>query len=104
MMRAYAETDRCRADFLLGYFGEEVTGRCGVCDNCRSGAAEEATAVSVDTPFPVQSVVRHEEFGEGTVTDVEEDRLTVLFEDVGYRTLALAVVEDNDLLRPAAGA
>jgi ATP-dependent DNA helicase RecQ len=98
MMRAYAETDRCRADFLLGYFGEEVTGRCGVCDNCRSGAAEEAAAVVVDTPFPVQSVVRHEEFGEGTVTDVEEDRLTVLFEDVGYRTLSARLVEDHALL------
>ncbi len=98
MMRAYAETDRCRADFLLGYFGEEVTRRCGVCDNCRSGVAEEAAVVPTDVPFPVQSQVRHEEFGEGTVTDVEEDRLTVLFEDVGYRTLSVRLVQDNRLL------
>ena len=98
MMRAYAETDRCRADFLLGYFGEEVTRRCGVCDNCRSGSAEQAALVTADVPFPVQSQVRHEEFGEGTVTDVEDDRLTVLFEDVGYRTLSTRLVEDNDLL------
>ncbi len=98
MMRAYCETDRCRADFMLAYFGEEVTGLCGVCDNCRSGSAEEATVEAADAPFPVQSLVRHEEFGEGTVTDVEEDRLTVLFEDVGYRTLSSRLVEENQLL------
>ena len=98
MMRAYAETDRCRAEFLLGYFGEEAEHRCGVCDTCSSGAAEESGSVAVDAPFPVQSAVRHEEFGDGTVTDVEDDRLTVLFEDVGYRTLSTRLVEDNDLL------
>ena len=98
MMRAYCETDRCRADFLLGYFGEEIRDRCGVCDNCRSGTAEDAAVEADHAPFPVQSVVRHEEFGEGTVTDVEDDRLTVLFEDVGYRTLSARLVEENALL------
>ena len=98
MMRAYCETDRCRADFLLGYFGEELRDCCGVCDSCRSGMAEETAVVADHCPFPVQSVVRHEEFGEGTVTDVEEDRLTVLFEDVGYRTLSARLVEEHSLL------
>jgi ATP-dependent DNA helicase RecQ len=56
--------------------------------------------VAADAPFPVQSVVHHEEFGDGTVTDVEDDRLTVLFEDVGYRTLSTKLVEENDLLTP----
>ena len=100
MMRAYAETDRCRSEFLLAYFGEETTGLCGVCDNCRAGTAEESE-VAADVPFPVQSAVRHEEFGEGTVTDVEEDRLTVLFDDVGYRTLSARLVEENHLLTTA---
>ena len=100
MMRAYAETDRCRAEFLLGYFGEEAERRCGVCDACRSGTAEESEAVAADAPFPVQRAVRHEEFGEGTVTDVEDDRLTVLFEDAGYRTLSARLVAENDLLTP----
>ncbi len=31
----------------------------------------------------------------------EEDRVTVLFSEVGYRTLALDVVERNDLLESA---
>ncbi len=29
---------------------------------------------------------------------VEPDRLTVLFKEVGYKTLALAAVRQNDLL------
>jgi ATP-dependent DNA helicase RecQ len=44
--------------------------------------------------------VRHEEFGPGVVTDLEEDRLTVLFDDVGYRTLSLEVVAEQELLVP----
>jgi ATP-dependent DNA helicase RecQ len=32
------------------------------------------------------------------VMRVEDDRLVVLFEEVGYKTLALAAVLDNDLL------
>ena len=99
MMRAYAETTRCRGAFLLAYFGDPARDRCGTCDNCRSGhAADEAQ--DADTPFPVQSAVRHPEFGDGTVTDVTEDRVTVLFEDVGYRTLALDVVAQRELLVP----
>ena len=31
---------------------------------------------------------------------VEDDRLVVLFDEVGYKTLALAAVMANDLLRP----
>ncbi len=99
MMRAYAETERCRAEFLVGYFGERVE-RCGVCDTCRAGTApppvDEAAA-----PFVLQSRVRHDDFGTGVVTDLESDRVTVLFDAVGYRTLALDVVEGQGLLVPA---
>ena len=30
---------------------------------------------------------------------VEDDRIVVLFEEVGYKTLAVAAVLENDLLR-----
>jgi ATP-dependent DNA helicase RecQ len=100
MMRAYAETDRCRSAFMLGYFGAEVRDRCGICDNCTAGVAPEEHQ-ETDAPYAVQDRVRHEEFGVGTVTDVEEDRITVLFEDVGYRTLALDAVEERGLLEQA---
>ncbi|NYG56046.1 RecQ family ATP-dependent DNA helicase [Nocardioides perillae] len=100
MVRAYAETDRCRADFLLSYFGERLDAPCGQCDTCVAGTAADR----VDErrlAFVPQQRVRHEEFGEGTVTDAEEDTVTVLFEDVGYRTLAVAVVQEHGLLEPA---
>jgi ATP-dependent DNA helicase RecQ len=31
----YADESACRAAFLASYFGEEVEGRCGLCDRCR---------------------------------------------------------------------
>jgi ATP-dependent DNA helicase RecQ len=33
---------------------------------------------------------------------VEDDRLVVLFEEVGYKTLAMAAVTENGLLRARA--
>ena len=100
MMRGYAETDRCRSAFLVGYFGEQLDEVCGICDTCEAGLAEPLVTARGGR-FAVQARVEHEEFGMGTVTDVEEDRITVLFEDVGYRTLSLEVVEEQDLLVPA---
>jgi ATP-dependent DNA helicase RecQ len=97
MMRAFAETDRCRAEFLLRYFGDEAADRCGSCDNCRDGVAA-ATVSDTDAAYPLQSRVAHEEFGAGLVTDLEDDRITVLFDDVGYRTLSLEVIEEQGLL------
>lgn len=48
--------------------------------------------------------VEHPQFGTGAVVDVEGGRITVLFEDVGYRTLDAAIVEERGLLgRPQAG-
>lgn len=100
MLRTYAETDRCRMAFLVGYFGEPFEERCGVCDNCRAGVAP-APADDRSGPFALQAHVLHEEFGAGVVTDVEDDRLTVLFDEVGYRTLSRELVMAERLLRPA---
>ena len=41
MMRAYAETDGCRRQFLLGYFGEDLPEPCGNCDGCANAAARD---------------------------------------------------------------
>ena len=98
MMSGYADTTGCRRQFLLGYFGEHLAEPCGACDNCLSGTATRRR--SRNGRFSVQMPVTHAEWGSGVVMDVEEDRLTVLFEEVGYRTLALAAVEDHELLRP----
>jgi ATP-dependent DNA helicase RecQ len=97
MMRSYAETCGCRRDFVLSYFGEDHEGPCGNCDNCGAGLVgpEEGT----DRPFPVGSTVTHAEWGPGEVQRYDRDRVTVLFESVGYRVLDLEVVEEKGLLR-----
>src|SRR4051794_39990026 len=100
MMRGYAETADCRRQFLLGYFGEQLDSPCGNCDNCDNGLAEEQAATDDDTPFPVETPVVHSEWGNGIVMRVEDDRLVVLFDEVGYKTLALAAVTAHGLLRP----
>jgi ATP-dependent DNA helicase RecQ len=99
MMRSYAETRRCRRQLLLGYFGQELDEPCGHCDTCRSGAAHERPGGDgVDTDLPSQARVEHREWGPGVVMDTEPDRLTVLFESVGYKTLARAALEQAGLL------
>jgi ATP-dependent DNA helicase RecQ len=100
MMRGYAETTQCRRQFLLGYFGEQLDEPCGNCDTCSSGTAyEQAVVDESDTPFPVETPVEHREWGPGVVMRVEEDRLVVLFDEVGYKTLGLAAVTEHELLR-----
>jgi ATP-dependent DNA helicase RecQ len=100
MMRGYAETTECRRQFLLGYFGEQLDEPCGNCDNCSAGTAQENPGpADHDTPFPVETAVEHREWGPGVVMRVEDDRLVVLFDEVGYKTLGIAAVTENDLLR-----
>ena len=95
MMRAYAETTACRRRYLLEYFGEPYAQTCGACDNCATGSVDEAVA---DTPFPIHSQVVHASWGTGTVMREEPDRITVLFEEIGYKTLSLEAVERDSLL------
>jgi ATP-dependent DNA helicase RecQ len=104
MARGYAETDACRRQFLLGYFGEDLPEPCGNCDNCADGSAYEedyddgAVAAAGGEPFPLQAAVVHREWGAGIVMRHEEDVITVLFEQEGYKTLSRQAVTDGKLL------
>ncbi|MFC4056821.1 RecQ family ATP-dependent DNA helicase [Planomonospora corallina] len=98
MMRGYAETTGCRRRFLLEYFGEPYERICGRCDTCRAGEAEAPEVAG--GPFAMHARVRHSAWGPGTVMSRENDRITVLFEEVGYKTLSLEAVERDDLLAP----
>ena len=44
--------------------------------------------------------VEHPEWGAGTVQSVDDGTLTVVFDTVGYKTLALEVVASRGLLQP----
>jgi ATP-dependent DNA helicase RecQ len=109
MMRGYAETDGCRRQFLLGYFGEDLPEPCGNCDSCTEGATQPqagnndggAARDVADLPFPVQSSVTHKKWGAGLVMRYEDDVITVLFEREGYKTLSREAVMKRKLLKPA---
>ena len=100
MMRGYAETTGCRRQFLLGYFGEQLDEPCANCDNCSAGTAVQAESTPGDGRFTTATPVEHSEWGAGIVMRVEGDRLVVLFDTVGYKTLGIAAVTEHDLLRP----
>jgi len=119
MMRAFAETDSCRRQFLLGYFGEDLPEPCGNCDACAYAAGRADMPGSEEThddggpgsagqsvpdaeePFPLQSAVVHKEWGPGLVMRHEDDVITVLFEQEGYKTLSRTAVVEHELLKPA---
>jgi ATP-dependent DNA helicase RecQ len=98
MMRGLAETAGCRTQALLSYFGEHLSRPCGHCDNCQAGTAKVGRATG---PYPLHSAVRHASWGQGTVMRYEDDRMVVLFDEVGYKTLSVAVVQRQGLLAPA---
>ncbi len=100
MMRGYAEAWDCRRELLLTYFGEPFASPCGNCDNCERGRTVDQDAANM--PFPLGGTVVHAKWGNGQVMRYEGDKIVVLFETVGYRILALAVVLENDLLALAA--
>ncbi|MBV8637383.1 MAG: RecQ family ATP-dependent DNA helicase [Candidatus Eremiobacteraeota bacterium] len=108
MMLQYAENSSCRRRFILNYFGEDYeTANCGTCDNClraarRSVTTTTATTDAVSAPvaqtapstsgFRISDVVTHPKFGSGTIERTEKDLVTVLFPNVGYKTLLASAV------------
>jgi ATP-dependent DNA helicase RecQ len=52
-------------------------------------------------PFTVGGRVAHAQWGEGVVQRYDDDAVVVLFDEVGYKTLALDVVRERELLAPA---
>ena len=110
MVRGYAETHGCRRQYLLGYFGDNLPGPCGNCDNCAAldsaaaaaqGAGASGVAAAPGTSaetFPVNAAVVHAEWGPGVVMQNDDDVLTVLFGTEGYKTLSRKAVQERGLL------
>lgn len=100
MMRGYAEVRDCRREYLLNYFGEGFDAPCGFCDNCAAGIIVEEDESS--EVFPLNSRVGHETWGEGLVVRYEGEKIVVLFDTVGHKTLAMELVTEQGLLEPIA--
>lgn len=96
IVRAYVDTTDCRRRLLLELLGEKHPRPCGACDNCDAGTSIEVE----DAPLRPGQPVEHAEWGAGTVSVVEDDRVTVFFAERGYVTLDTAVALDSGLLRP----
>ncbi len=99
MIRGYAELLGCRREYLLNYFGEEFEGPCGFCDNCDAGfTASSGDEGEENRPFTLNSRVHHKTWGEGIVLRYEDDKMVVLFDEVGYKTLSVDIVTERGLL------
>jgi ATP-dependent DNA helicase RecQ len=96
MVRAYAEHEHCRRNFILSYFGEAFAPPCGNCDNCDAGHGVPDAATE---PFAPGRPVVHPSWGEGVVQRYDGDQMVVLFDSVGYKTLSVALVAERGLLR-----
>ena len=100
MMRGYADMTGCRREYILNYFGEAYAPPCHACDRCEAGLVQAVP--DDDRPFPIDSHVEHAAWGPGRVMRYAGETMVVLFDTVGYRTLAVEVVLENGLLTLAA--
>jgi len=101
----YAQTGFCRWKMLLEYFGEHVDwSHCGVCDNCLRPPEQSLSPVhrrlhvparhpEEKSPLHVGASVRVARFGEGQVSAIAGDKITVAFPDSRHRTFLREYVQ-----------
>jgi ATP-dependent DNA helicase RecQ len=107
MMRSYAEDRSCRRAWILNYFGEAFEAPCGCCDVCEQNPTRSETPTEAsrsdgetgETLFAPGRRVAHASWGEGQILRTEEDKIIVLFDTTGYKTLAAELVREHGLLK-----
>jgi len=102
-MMDYAESARCRLQFLKEYFGELPGDACGRCDNCRHpvrlqsrtaivGRGRRRAALSAverkePHTFTPRQLVWHNRFGTGEIVEVSGEEVRVAFSRYGQRSV-----------------
>lgn len=67
-MAAFAESERCRRQYLMNYFGEAHPSRCGSCDYCLS--VFETQDITREAQMALSAVARlNQRYGKGLVVD-----------------------------------
>jgi ATP-dependent DNA helicase RecQ len=108
-MMDYAESARCRVQFLREYFGELPREPCRRCDNCRRpiraprqttprvrlGDAPSSGRAAQTDRFQRHQLVNHTRFGTGEVLEISGEEVQVAFSRYGQRRVLASY------LRPA---
>jgi ATP-dependent DNA helicase RecQ len=87
MMRSFVESDACRWSLITGYLGSAELDSCGHCDSCSQLDRARRSGDGVQR-------VRHTHFGPGSVVDTEGDKIVVLFDTAGYKTLSRSILSE----------
>jgi ATP-dependent DNA helicase RecQ len=66
-------------------------------DRCLDSGQVGDTTVA-EPALTINTPVQHRDWGDGVVIGEDTDRVTVLFDQYGYRTLSMRAVEENNLL------
>ena len=102
MMRAYAETDGCRRGVPPLLLRRAVRAAVRALRQLRRRAG--ARRRRAERAVRGRRARRAREWGEGVVQRYEDDAVVVLFDEVGYKTLALDVVRERSILSEARSA
>jgi ATP-dependent DNA helicase RecQ len=97
MVRGYAETSGCRRSTSSATSGKAFAAPCGNCDNCDAGRTHAERGTASRSRSDRASVTPSS--ADGTVQRYGGDTVVVLFDEHGYRTLGLEIVEERGLLR-----
>ena len=86
-LAGYCETDCCRRQVLLGYFGQDLPAPCGNCDVCLDGVAPVDATIAAQKAL--SCVFRTgERFGAGYLIDVLLGKATARVERFGHQSVS----------------
>ena len=86
----YAESAECRRRIQLRYFGEELSGNCGACDNCLTPKSVEDWSLEAQQLLScvARLAQRNQRFGAGAVIEILRGVENQKLIDRGHQTLS----------------